>query len=50
MNELFQRISIAAGITTILLGVVFSFIWQETDKIVPLFYGFVASCLGIIIW
>jgi len=38
MNELLQRISIAAGITALLFGVVFSFIWKETDKIVPLFF------------
>jgi hypothetical protein len=38
MNELFQRISIAVGVTAMLFGVVFSFIWKETDKIGPLFF------------
>ena len=49
MNKLTKKIAIITGLITIILGIVFSFIWEEIDKIMSLFFmGSLLIVLGVL--
>lgn len=49
MNKLTKKIAIIGGIITIVLGIVFSFIWDDTEKLMSLFFmGSLLIVLGVL--
>ena len=49
MNKLTKKIALIAGVITLIVGVVFSFIWEDTDKIMSLFFmGSLLIVLGVL--